>query len=56
MRKRFVEEQITLILRESETKGSNLDVCRRDGISEQTFYHWRRRYQGLQEFLTKGLP
>jgi putative transposase len=27
--------------------GNNLDVCRKYGIAEQTFYHWRRRYQGL---------
>jgi putative transposase len=47
MKKRFSEEQIIQILREAETNGSNLDVCRRYGFSEQTFYHWRRKYQGL---------
>jgi putative transposase len=47
MKKRFSEEQIIRILREAETNGSNLEVCRKYGISEQTFYHWRRKYQGL---------
>jgi putative transposase len=47
MKKRFSEEQIIQILREAETHGHNLDLCRKYGISEQTFYHWRRRYQGL---------
>ena len=48
MKKRFSEEQIIQILREAETNGSNLAVCRRYGFSEQTFYHWRRKYQGLR--------
>jgi putative transposase len=47
MKKRFSEEQIIQILREAETNGRNLEVCRRYGFSEQTFYHWRRKYQGL---------
>jgi putative transposase len=47
MKKRFSEEQIIQMLREAETNGNNIDVCRKYSISEQTFYHWRRRYQGL---------
>jgi putative transposase len=47
MKKRFSEEQIIRILREAETNGHNLEICRKYGISEQTFYHWRRKYQGL---------
>jgi putative transposase len=47
MKKRFSEEQISQILREAEAHGNNLDVCRGYGFSEQTFYHWRRKYQGL---------
>jgi putative transposase len=48
MKKRFSQEQIIQILREAETHGSNLDVCRKYGFSEQTFYHWHRKYQGLR--------
>lgn len=47
MKKRFSEEQIIQILREAEINGNNVDLCRKYSISEQTFYHWRRRYQGL---------
>jgi putative transposase len=47
MKKRFSEEQIIQILREAEANGTNLDVCRTYGFSEPTFYHWRRKYQGL---------
>jgi putative transposase len=47
MKQRFSEEQIIHILREAATNGNTLDLCRKYGISEQTFYHWRRRYQGV---------
>jgi len=47
MKKRFSEEQIIQILRDADTNGHNLDLCRQDGVSEPTFYHGRRRYQGL---------
>jgi putative transposase len=47
MKKRFSEEQIIQILREAETNGNHVDVCRKYAISEQTFYHWRRPYQGM---------
>src|SRR5262245_61359407 len=37
-RKRFTEEQIIAVLRESEAGAKTLDVCRKHGITEQTFY------------------
>ena len=44
-------EQILVRLREAEIEmGRGLkvpEVCRRLGISEQTFYRWRKRYGGL---------
>ena len=46
MRKRHSEEQIVKILREGEV-GRISDVCRKHGISAQTFRNWRARYQDL---------
>jgi putative transposase len=47
-RKRFSEEEIVKILREVETtEGTVGEVCRKHGISEFTFYRWRRKFQGL---------
>jgi len=47
-RKRFSEEQIVKILRDAETSEATIgDVCREHGISEFTFYRWRRKFQGL---------
>ena len=36
--KRFSEEQIIAVLRESEAGAKTKDLCRRHGISEPTFY------------------
>ena len=48
MRKsRFGEEQIIGILREQEVGAATAEVCRRHGISEQTFYRWRAKYGGM---------
>ncbi len=45
--KRFTEEQIIGVLKEGEAGASTKDICRRHGISDQTFYRWRRKYGGL---------
>src|ERR1700745_1759429 len=47
-RKRFTEEQIIGILKQGEAGGSNQEICRKNGITEQTFYRWRSKYGGMQ--------
>jgi len=37
-RKRFTEEQIMGVLKEAAAGATTLDLCRRHGLSEQTFY------------------
>ena len=44
---RFNEAQIIGVLREQEAGSPTAEVCRRHGISEQTFYRWKARYGGL---------
>ena len=48
MRKsRFTEEQIAGALRQSEMGTPILEIIRKLGVSEQTFYRWKRKYAGM---------
>lgn len=48
MRKsRFSEEQIVHALRQAESGTPAVEVCRKLGVTEQTFYRWKRRFAGL---------
>ena len=47
MKKRFSEEQIAFALRQAETGTSVQEVVRKMGISEATFYNWKKKYGGL---------
>ena len=44
---RFTEEQIVHAIRQAEGGESVIEICRRIGISQQTFYTWKRKYLGL---------
>ena len=45
---RFSQERIIGILKEADCKTSSIgELCRRHGVSEQTFYRWRKKYGGL---------
>ena len=47
-RKRFTEEEIIGALKEVDGGAEARDVCRRLGVTEQSFYRWRRKYGGLE--------
>jgi putative transposase len=46
-RRRFTEEQIAYALRQAEGGTPIAELCRSLGISEQSFYRWKRRYEGM---------
>jgi putative transposase len=46
-RKRFSVEQITAVLQQVGGGMPVGDVCRQVGISEQTFYRWKKEYAGM---------
>ena len=46
-RKRFTEEQIAFALRQAEAGTPVAEIIRKLGVSEQTFYRWKRKYAGL---------
>jgi len=46
-RKTFTVEQIVAALKKAESGVSVADVCRQTGVTEMTFYRWKRKYAGL---------
>lgn len=44
---RFTEQQIAQALRQAEQGTAAAEVCRKLGVSEATFYAWKKRYAGL---------
>jgi transposase-like protein len=58
-RKRFTPEQIITMLRKAEVllNQSNpvAEVCRKLGVSEQTYYRWRKEYGGMRVAQAKRL-
>ena len=47
-RSRFSEEQIIGILKEHQAWISAVELCRKHGVSDATFYTWRSKYVGME--------
>lgn len=44
---RYTEEQIAFALKQAETGTRVEEVCRKMGISEATFYNWKKNFGGM---------
>jgi putative transposase len=44
---KFTEEQIAFALKQAETGTPVKEVIRKMGITEQTFYRWKKKYGGM---------
>ncbi len=44
---KFTEEQVVAALRRAEGGTPVVEVCRKLGVSEQTFYRWKKQYAGM---------
>lgn len=54
-RTKFTDAQIAFILRQAEEGTPVGEVCRKAGISDATFYNWRKKYGGLMPSEMKRL-
>ena len=54
-RSKFLEAQIAFVLKQADDGTSVGEVCRKAGISEATFYNWRKKYAGLMPSEMKRL-
>lgn len=52
---KFSEAQIAFVLKQAEEGAAVADVCRKAGISDATFYNWRKKYAGLMPSEMKRL-
>ncbi len=44
---KFTEAQIVFAIKQSETGVPVSEICRKMGISEATFYNWKKKYGGI---------
>lgn len=54
-RSRYTEEQIAFALKQAELGTPVSEVCRKMGVSDATFYNWRKKYRGLRPSELKRL-
>ena len=46
-RKRYTDEQIAFALRQAESGTAVAEICRKLGVSEPTFYRWKKQFAGM---------
>jgi len=46
-RSKFTESQIVFALRQADSGVKVEEVCRKMGVSEATFYNWKKKYGGI---------
>ena len=44
---RYTEEQIAFALKQAELGAPVAEVCRKLGVTEQSFYRWKKKYSGM---------
>jgi putative transposase len=54
-RSKFSEAQIAFVLKQADDGTPVGEVCRKAGISEATYYNWRKKYAGLMPSEMKRL-
>jgi putative transposase len=47
LKKRYTEEQLAFALRQAEAGTPVGELCRKMGISDNTFYRWKRKFAGM---------
>lgn len=52
---KFTEAQIAFVLKQAQDGTPVAEVCRKAGISDATFYNWRKKYAGLMPSEMKRL-
>src|SRR5258708_26191413 len=55
-RSKFTESQIVFALKQAETGIAVAEVCRKMGISEATFYNWKKKYGGMGSGALRRVP
>jgi putative transposase len=52
---RFSEAQIAFVLKQAEDGAAVAEVCRKAGISQATYFNWKKKYAGLMPSEMKRL-
>ena len=47
MKKNFTNEQMIYTLRQAEAGTPVVEVCRKIGVTEQTYYRWKKKFAGM---------